>query len=238
MIKLIENYEYYNANPKDKNVGDCVKRSLSKAFDIPYNDVKNELNRIKRELGEKAFNSDAVWREFLNRHNAEYIKFSVHKGHARMDGNQFCSKFPKGRYVLRMAGHLTACVDGTIYDTWDCSNKCVYGAFAVGNSTTIPRSSSQDLNEKSFKEFLNNYFNTHDEELLINSRLSHINNQDILAVQIEFETETIPSDIYDIYVNLTDAEGDEKHAEALFKNLYPKKLRELIDDLETYIEGD
>ena len=48
-----------------------------------------------------------------------------------MNGKRFCRKYPKGKYLLRMAGHVTACVDGVIYDTWDCSGKCVYVAWEV-----------------------------------------------------------------------------------------------------------
>ena len=34
---------------------------------------------------------------------------------------KFLNLHPKGRHILNMAGHLTRCVDGVIYDTWDCS---------------------------------------------------------------------------------------------------------------------
>ena len=30
-----------------------------------------------------------------------------------------------------MAGHWSCCVDGVIYDTWDCSEKCVYTAYKM-----------------------------------------------------------------------------------------------------------
>ena len=39
----------YNANTRDSNVGDCVKRSLSVAFRTDYDEVSRELNRIKRD---------------------------------------------------------------------------------------------------------------------------------------------------------------------------------------------
>ena len=50
-----------------------------------------------------------------------------------MDGERFCKKFPNGSYILRMAGHWSACVDGVIYDTWDCSEKCVYNAWVMND---------------------------------------------------------------------------------------------------------
>ena len=30
-----------------------------------------------------------------------------------------------------MAGHLSCCIDGVIYDTWDCTNKTVYGVYKI-----------------------------------------------------------------------------------------------------------
>ena len=53
------------------------------------------------------------------------LSFPAKKGESRMNGEKFCKLYPKGRYILCMANHLTACVDGIIYDTWDCSDKCV-----------------------------------------------------------------------------------------------------------------
>ena len=46
----------YNANTRDSNVGDCVKRSLSVAFRTDYDEVSRELNRIKRDIGGIVFN--------------------------------------------------------------------------------------------------------------------------------------------------------------------------------------
>ena len=48
-----------------------------------------------------------------------------------MNGERFCIAYPKGRYILNMAGHWSSCIDGVIYDTWDCSEKCVYTAYKM-----------------------------------------------------------------------------------------------------------
>lgn len=59
----------YNANTRDSNVGDCVKRSLSVAFRMDYDEVSRELNRIKRDIGANAFNNLRVVDQFLGRRN-------------------------------------------------------------------------------------------------------------------------------------------------------------------------
>jgi hypothetical protein len=39
--------------------------------------------------------------------------------------------YSKGSYILQFAGHVAACVDGVIYDTWNPSSKCVYTAHRI-----------------------------------------------------------------------------------------------------------
>ena len=126
-------YEYLNLNPKGKLVGDCVKRAIAKATGNPYHDVSLGLNRHKKITGAKSFNSDYNWLSYIEKVcNGKKLSFPSVKGEPRMNGKRFCDAYPKGRYVLQMANHLTACVDGIIYDTWDCSYKCVYRAWKVG----------------------------------------------------------------------------------------------------------
>ena len=130
--KTKEKFVNFNLHPKNKKVGDCVKRAF--AFTIPgkdYRDVKIELNRLKRELGEKYFNSNKVWKEYLKRLGYKKISFPAEKGKPRMNGHRFIEQFQEGTYILRMAGHLTVAHKGTIYDTWDCRDKCVYLAYRI-----------------------------------------------------------------------------------------------------------
>lgn len=122
-------FVYYNAHPKGKRVGDCVKRAISKVTDTDYMEVQRNLNRLKRELGAEEFNSNKVLDEFIKRNGFLIMSFPAKVGEPRMNGERFCKAYPRGRYILRMAGHWAACVDGVIYDTWDCSEKCVYRAF-------------------------------------------------------------------------------------------------------------
>lgn len=123
-------FKYLNVHPKKKIVGDCVKRAITKVTDMDYMQVSRELNRYKKVTGSNKFNtsvnSNAYVQDVLN---MKKISFPASKGEARMNGRTFCEQYPKGRYILRMAKHWTACVDGVIYDTWDCSEKCVYFAF-------------------------------------------------------------------------------------------------------------
>lgn len=125
-------YVYLNLNPKGKLTGDCVKRAISKAANMDYMEVSRELNRYKKVTGAKSFNSDYNPHKYVeNVLKGEKLSFPAVKGQKRMNGERFCEAFPKGSYILNMAGHWSCCVDGIIYDTWDCSEKCVYTAYKI-----------------------------------------------------------------------------------------------------------
>lgn len=125
-------YKFLNVHPQGKRVGDCVKRAITTATQKDYKEVSRELNRYKKISGSEKFNSNENWRGYVeNVLRAEKISFQAVKGQPRMNGERFCKTYPKGRYILRMASHLSCCVDGVIYDTWDCSDKCVYQAYKV-----------------------------------------------------------------------------------------------------------
>lgn len=135
-------YQYYNAHPKGLLVRDCVKRAISKAAGMDYHEVQLALNRYKKITGAKAFNSDRNPDKYVvNVLKAVKLSFPAKRGVPRMNGERFCKAYPKGSYILNMAGHWSCCVDGVIYDTWDCSEKCVYTAFKIPKDIIEIRSS-------------------------------------------------------------------------------------------------
>lgn len=126
------NYKFYNAHPEGKRVGDCVKRAITLVAQMDYHQVQLELNRFKKITGAKSYNSNHNPHKYCeNVLLMEKLSFPATKGKDRMNGDRFTKAFPKGRYILNMAGHWTACVDGIIYDTWDCRDKCVYTAYRM-----------------------------------------------------------------------------------------------------------
>lgn len=125
-------FKYYNAHPEGKRVNDCVKRAITLVAQMDYHQVQLELNRYKKVTGAKYFNSDYNPHKYcMNVLHMEKLSFPAEPGKPRMNGIRFTKQFPKGRYILNMAGHWSACVDGVIYDTWDCGEKCVYTAFKM-----------------------------------------------------------------------------------------------------------
>lgn len=124
-------YKFLNLHPKGLRVRDCVKRAFALASGKPYKEVSAELNRLKKKTGAKYFNYKSNWKVYVKLQGWQKMSFPAVKGVPRMNGERFCERYPKGTYVLSMACHLTAVVDGVIYDTWNCSKKCVYNAWKV-----------------------------------------------------------------------------------------------------------
>ena len=126
-------YKFLNPHPQGKRVGDCVKRAITIASGKDYRDVKNELNRYKKKTGAEVFNE---WHKNVEPYIKETLggvkmSFPAVRGEPRMNGERFCIKYPKGTYILQMARHVVCCIDGCLYDTWDCSDKCVYTAYKI-----------------------------------------------------------------------------------------------------------
>lgn len=150
-------YEYYNAHPKGLRVNDCVKRAISLAAQMDYMEVSRELNRYKKITGAKSFNSDRNCFKYVEQVlKAKKLSFPAVKGKPRMNGSGFCYNYPKGRYILNMAGHWSCCVDGVIYDTWDCSEKCVYTAYEIIDEKQLQSNMLQELGniEKEYEQQL------------------------------------------------------------------------------------
>ena len=127
-----KHHVYFNANPKKKEVDDCVIRALALAFDETWLVMFDDLTAIARKQS-TVLNYKDCYEEYLKEHNAEPIQTMKKGQRKRIHGGDFAREHRTGRYVLCMAGHLTACVEGCIYDTWDCTQKMVYKAWKTAD---------------------------------------------------------------------------------------------------------
>jgi hypothetical protein len=66
-------FEYYNPHPKGIKTGDCVVRAISTATGKDYLECRRELNRLKKEIGEKSYKTLPFLKKYLSR----YSKVSV-----------------------------------------------------------------------------------------------------------------------------------------------------------------
>jgi hypothetical protein len=123
------------------STGDCVTRSIAIATERPYQeiyDALNELGRIERIGKRKKKRSNSrtgVYRESYQR----YLESLGWRWTPTMAIGTGCTvhlrteELPKGRILVKVSRHLTAVIDGALYDTHDCSRRgtrCVYGYFS------------------------------------------------------------------------------------------------------------
>lgn len=120
---------------KGKNAGDCVARAMAIALQLDYKTCYDELAAANVKAGGKKTARDGLLRKtyekVLNQHGWEWHPAPKFEGRKARYYDM-----PKGRLIMRMARHVSALVDQEIHDTWDCSQKMVYGYFAKPNNTT------------------------------------------------------------------------------------------------------
>lgn len=111
---------------------DCTVRALATAASAPYDVAYDALMKSGRKAA-RGFDIRAWARtaEF-NGFRFAWLSFPAVKGQWRVNPVTFALAFPQGRFILRVAGHVLACVDGRVSDICKSSqNSCVYGALAL-----------------------------------------------------------------------------------------------------------
>lgn len=121
-------YRYYQPNKKDvkDEYGDCVIRSLTKVTRKEWLQVFEELLPYAREL-QCMPNGKPCYESYLRDNGFEYHGISNKKGSKRPTVDSFAKENKEGTYLLRVAHHCVAVVDGIYYDTWDSGDCCLYG---------------------------------------------------------------------------------------------------------------
>lgn len=108
--------------------GDCVIRALANSISCSWLDAFDYLV-AKARADYNVPNDGPGFRRWLVEGGAVWNHCPAVKGKPRMTAMQFAEKHPKGRFVITLASHETACVDGVILDSWNCGAKAVVGYF-------------------------------------------------------------------------------------------------------------
>lgn len=118
----------HSNRPKQRN--DCVVRAIAIASARPYDEVYDEMASAGRKSGRGT--SKDVWQVWLSE-RADRVSFPAVAGQERMKPGTFCQLYPVGRWVIQMAGHVAAVVDGVVHDAEKPrETACVYAAWQVG----------------------------------------------------------------------------------------------------------
>ena len=128
-------FVYYQPNKKDvkDKVGDCQIRALSKALNKTWLEVFDLITPICREQRVMdIFSCDlAKTKEAMAGLGFTYIGVSNKKGTKRPTVDSFAKEHKTGTYVVTVAHHVVAVVDGKYYDTWDSGECSMYGYYEL-----------------------------------------------------------------------------------------------------------
>ena len=124
--------------------GDCVTRSIAIATGKTYQEVYDALNRLamierlSRRKRKRSNSRTGVFRPTYQR----YLESLGWRWTSTMNVGSGCqvhlraSELPPGPLLVKVSRHLTAVIDGVIYDTHDCSRggtRCVCGYFSLND---------------------------------------------------------------------------------------------------------
>lgn len=116
-------WKYYNANSKGNSVDDCVIRAISKAEGKSWDRTYQELSEYARKDG-VLFDNVIFVEKYLDKRYFRTCHYTKTVG-------EFANEFNKGTFLVTMKGHITVIIDGTIYDTFDCSSRQMWCAWKV-----------------------------------------------------------------------------------------------------------
>ena len=117
---------YYNANPLGRNVNDCTVRAISTACGLSWDEAYIKLSEYARYQGNMP--DDVEYIDGYLKNNFYEVCDCEGKG---VKVGDFVKSHNQGIYLITMRGHITCCIDGCIYDTFDPSERYVWGIFKV-----------------------------------------------------------------------------------------------------------
>ena len=107
-------FVYYNNNPNQETISDCVTRAISLAVDVDYDIVSEKLSLM----------ADLLECDELNvccyKHLLEDVFNCTPVDCDGMTVGEFADYNDFGVFLVRIPEHITCIIDGKIYDIWDC----------------------------------------------------------------------------------------------------------------------
>lgn len=116
-------YEYYNANPKNRHIEDCVIRAMSVLTNRTWQSVFEELSYLASRDG-YMFDDVEFVEDYLDDRYLRECHYSKTIG-------EFAREYPIGRYAITTNGHITALINGKLIDTFNPSDRVMRCAWRI-----------------------------------------------------------------------------------------------------------
>ena len=114
-------WQFHNPNPKQKSVGDCTVRAISRATSKDWMETYLDLCLFGLLMADMP-SANAV--------TTSYLKNKGFRRRTIPDDcpdcytiENFCEDHPKGTFVIGTGSHLTTVIDSVLWDSWDSRNE-------------------------------------------------------------------------------------------------------------------
>ena len=128
---------FYNENPDDLRVGDCVVRAIAKAENMSWYDTYIDICAQGMEMSDMP-DSNRVWMAYLKDIGYKLTLLPPTCPNCYTIGD-FCKDNPTGTYLVCTGSHIVCVDSGNLYDTWDSSSEIAIYYFVKeqDNANTI-----------------------------------------------------------------------------------------------------
>ncbi len=114
-------YVYFNPNPENKSVGDCVIRAICKVTGLSWFEIFDLICDRARVMHDMP-SSNAVWSSVLK--DFDFKRYAIPNTCPYCYTiKDFCLDHPTGNFVLATGSHAVAVRNGNYYDSWDSGNE-------------------------------------------------------------------------------------------------------------------
>lgn len=115
-------YKFFNPNPKQLIVGDCVIRAMSRLLEEDWDTTYARISLQGYKMKDMP-SSNAVWSECLAENGFESVSPICQFYKNPCTVRSFAQDHPKGRFLLYIGKHVVTVIDGNYYDTWDSGDE-------------------------------------------------------------------------------------------------------------------
>lgn len=119
-------FRYWNENPQGERHNDCVTRAITLASGLPYGEVRRKLFHTAKLLKCDSKLCPTCY-SFL----IQEVLGGVPKDCNQMTVEEFSDLHPRGIYLVRMDGHLSAIIENCVFDTFDCRGHLLTNAWQI-----------------------------------------------------------------------------------------------------------
>lgn len=112
-------YRYYNRRPDGSHLEDCVCRAISTATGLKYSSIEKLL-----EITADYYGCDMLFVDCYS-HLLSILGYEKYFAKSPLTVRELVQSYPDKRLIIRVQGHLTSSIFGTLLDIWDCENEIV-----------------------------------------------------------------------------------------------------------------